>query len=90
MKKTYFLAALAMMAAQVNAQSINLDTYIGAQLATEDLNLGQTYRPLAQTLRVSAFSVILMWQAPLDWCHRPTVSRFKTAQRPVYRLISWE
>ena len=38
MKKPYFLAALAMMAAQVNAQSINLDTYIGAQLATEDLN----------------------------------------------------
>ncbi len=38
MKKTYFFAALAMTAMQLQAQNVSLDTYIGAQLATEDLN----------------------------------------------------
>ena len=38
MKKVYLLAAVAMMAAQLQAQNVILDTYVGAQLATEDLN----------------------------------------------------
>lgn len=38
MKKVYLLAAVAMMATQLQAQRVILDTYVGAQLATEDLN----------------------------------------------------
>lgn len=38
MKKVYLLAAVAMMATQLQAQRVVLDTYVGAQLATEDLN----------------------------------------------------
>jgi len=39
MKKIFIFAALAVAAMQLRAQSaVNLDTYIGAQLATEDLN----------------------------------------------------
>ena len=38
MKKVYLLAAVAMMATQLQAQKVILDTYVGAQLATEDLN----------------------------------------------------
>ena len=38
MKKIYLLAAATMLAAQMQAQGVILDTYIGAQLATEDLN----------------------------------------------------
>lgn len=39
MKKSVLFAAMAVMVGQVMAQdNINLDTYIGAQLATEDLN----------------------------------------------------
>ncbi len=39
MKKIFVFAALAMVAVQSKAQNaVNLDTYIGAQLATEDLN----------------------------------------------------
>lgn len=34
MKKVYLLAAVAMMAAQLQAQNVILDTYVGAQLAT--------------------------------------------------------
>ncbi len=38
MNKTYLLAVMAMMATQLQAQKVSVDTYIGAQLATEDLN----------------------------------------------------
>ena len=38
MKKVYLLAAVTMMATQLQAQNVILDTYVGAQLATEDLN----------------------------------------------------
>ncbi len=38
MKKIYLFAAIAMTAMQLQAQRITLDTYIGAQLTTEDLN----------------------------------------------------
>ena len=39
MKKIFVFAALAVAVMQISAQSaVNLDTYIGAQLATEDLN----------------------------------------------------
>ena len=39
MKKVYLFAAMAMTAATLKAQNnVNLDTYIGAQMATEDLN----------------------------------------------------
>ena len=38
MKRIYLLAVGAIVALQLQAQSMNLDTYIGAQLATEDLN----------------------------------------------------
>ena len=39
MKKIFIFAALSVAAMQLRAQdAVNLDTYIGAQLATEDLN----------------------------------------------------
>ena len=38
MKKTYFIAAMLTLAMQMQAQSATQDTYIGASLATEDLN----------------------------------------------------
>jgi len=38
MKKIYLFAVMAMSAIQLQAQSVSLDTYMGAQLATEDLN----------------------------------------------------
>ena len=38
MKKIYLFAAMAMVAMQMQAQSATQDTYIGAALATEDLN----------------------------------------------------
>ncbi len=38
MKKIYLFAAMTMTAMQLQAQSVSLDTYIAAQLATEDLN----------------------------------------------------
>ncbi|MBR2151229.1 MAG: hemin receptor [Prevotella sp.] len=38
MKKIFLFAAMVMAAVQIMAQGIVLDTYIGAQLATEDLN----------------------------------------------------
>ncbi len=38
MKKTYLMAVMAMVAVQLQAQSVSLDTYMGAQLTTEDLN----------------------------------------------------
>ena len=39
MKKIFVFAALSVAAMQLRAQdAVNLDTYIGAQLATEDLN----------------------------------------------------
>lgn len=38
MKKIYVFAAAALMALQARAQNVSLDTYIGAQLGTEDLN----------------------------------------------------
>ncbi len=38
MKKIYLFAAMAMAAMQMQAQSATQDTYIGASLATEDLN----------------------------------------------------
>lgn len=38
MKKIYLMAAMAMVAMQLQAQSATQDTYVGASLATEDLN----------------------------------------------------
>jgi len=38
MKKIFLMAAMAMMAVQLQAQTVSLDTYMGAQLTTEDLN----------------------------------------------------
>jgi len=38
MKKIYLMAVMAMAAVQLQAQSVSLDTYMGAQLTTEDLN----------------------------------------------------
>ena len=38
MKKIYVFAVAALMALQARAQNVSLDTYIGAQLGTEDLN----------------------------------------------------
>ena len=38
MKKVYLFAAMALTAVQLQAQNATLDTYIGAQLVTEDLN----------------------------------------------------
>ncbi len=38
MKKIYLFAAMALTAVQMEAQDVSVDSYVGAQLATEDLN----------------------------------------------------
>ena len=93
MKKVYLLAAVAMMAAQLQAQNVILDTYVGAQLATEDLNGTARYVGMGGAMEALGADLSTMSTnpepAPLDWYRRAKASPFRMVRRPMLRSTNW-
>ena len=80
MKKVYLLAAVAMMAAQLQAQNVILDTYVGAQLATEDLNGTARYVGMGGAMEALGADLSTMSTNPAG---------FRMVRRPMLRSTNW-
>ena len=67
MKKIYLFAFAAMAALQVQAQSATQDTYVGAALATEDLNGTARYVGMGGAMdALGAEQISPRWEATLQ------------------------